>query len=76
VANEHILRDDGGTAAQGWGPAHDEVVKERGVSGSDLGYPFSVELAEGAILTVYYFTGRDGVTHVVATKWWLEDNEV
>ena len=76
VANEHILRDDGGTAAQGWGSAHDEVVKERGVSGSDLGYPFSVELAEGAILTVYYFTGRDRITHVVATKWWLEDNEV
>ena len=72
VANERILREDGGTPAQGWGAEQLEKAKQRGVSGADLGYPFSVELADGAILTVYYFTGTDGVTHAAATKWRLE----
>jgi hypothetical protein len=72
VANERILRDDGGTPAQGWGPEQLEKFKVRGVAGADLGYPFSVELTDGVILTVYYFTGSDGITHVAATKWRLE----
>ena len=71
LKRERILRDDGGTPAQGWGPKQLEKFKERGVAGADLGYPFSAQLADGAILTVYYFTGTDGITHAAATKWCL-----
>ena len=38
-------------------------------SSADLGYPKTVELSDGSLFTVYYFTLGDGVTHVAATKW-------
>lgn len=59
VANEVILRAD----ALSEGP-----TAGRGTT-SDLGYPRSVELADGTILTVYYITLGDGVTHIAATRW-------
>ena len=74
LADERILRDDGGTPAQGWGPAQLELVKKRGVAGADLGYPVSTQLADGTIFTVYYITGSDGITHAAATKWRLDGN--
>ncbi|HKJ26118.1 MAG TPA: sialidase family protein [Anaerolineales bacterium] len=49
VANEAILRQDGGSR--------------------DLGYPCSVELGDGEILTVYYIHGDDGIRHIAGTKW-------
>lgn len=56
-----VLRDDGGTPSQFHGnPAQ---------AGSDVGYPISTQLSDGSILTVYYITRDDGVTHSAATRW-------
>ncbi len=41
---------------------------------ADLGYPRTVQLSDGMLFTVYYFTEEDGVTHIAATKWSPEDN--
>ena len=59
VAREAILRRD--ALPDGPGPG-------KGAPG-DLGYPRSVELSDGTILTVYYLTLGDGVTHIAATRW-------
>jgi hypothetical protein len=57
-----VLRDDGGypsslslRAGYGWG--------------SDVGYPVSVQLPDDSILTAYYITESDGITHTAATRW-------
>lgn len=60
VEGKIVLREDGLTA--------DGAVAGMG-SPSDLGYPKTVELADGSLFTVYYFTLGDGVTHIAATKW-------
>jgi hypothetical protein len=60
--NEVVLRDDGLTI--------DGTVAGQGTA-ADLGYPKTVELADGSLFTVYYFTLGDSVTHVAATKWTL-----
>jgi len=59
TANEVILRADA---------LPDGPRKGKGTS-SDLGYPRSVELADGTIFTVYYITLGDGVTHIAASRW-------
>ena len=61
-----LSRDEGVT----WDTGHVMVVRNDG-AGHDLGYPSSMELGDGTILTLYYFTGDDGVTHPVATRWRL-----
>ena len=35
----------------------------------DLGYAISTQLSDGTIVTVYYITLSDAVTHCVATRW-------
>jgi hypothetical protein len=61
--HEYVLRDDGGTAS-------DAPYPRDRVSGSpDVGYPMSTELDDGSILTVYYITTSDAMTHVAATHW-------
>ena len=60
--NEIVLRDDGFTT--------DGTVAGKGTP-ADLGYPRTVELADGSLFTVYYFTLGDSVTHVAATEWTL-----
>ena len=35
----------------------------------DCGYPFSLELNENVIFTVYYFTDTSGLRHIQSTKW-------
>ena len=57
-----VLRDDGGypsslslRGGHGWG--------------SDVGYPVSVQLPDDSILTAYYITESDGITHTAATRW-------
>ena len=62
IDNEIVLRDDGLTT--------DGTVAQKGTA-DDLGYPRTVELADGSLFTVYYFTLGDSVTHVAATKWTL-----
>jgi hypothetical protein len=38
-------------------------------AGYDLGYPRSMQLKDGTILTVYYFTDDARVTHIACTRW-------
>lgn len=66
---EVILRDDGGAPAQGWSADVLARFVARGLASSDLGYPRSVQLADGSIFTVYYITTPDRITHVAATRW-------
>lgn len=40
--------------------------------GNDLGYPTSIELSDGVVLTAYYFTGSDKITCIATTKWRLK----
>ena len=61
-----ILRDDGGTVSSLWFNA---VGHEPGRGGSDLGYPITVQFADGWLFTCYWFTGPDGITHAAATRW-------
>ena len=56
MAHRAVLRDDGETRA--------------GKEVRDLGYPVSVQLPDGTILTVYYMT-LAGVTHIAASRWRL-----
>jgi hypothetical protein len=51
-----------------WDTAHLITLRNDG-AGYDLGYPRSVLLPDGTILTVYYFTMDDHITHVAATRW-------
>ncbi len=60
IDNEIVLRADGLTTHG--------IVAGKGTP-ADLGYPRTVELADGSLFTVYYFTLGDSVTHVAATKW-------
>jgi hypothetical protein len=61
-----LSRDEGVT----WDTDRVLVLRNDGAC-DDLGYPRSMELRDGTILTLYYFTGEDGVTHPAATRWRL-----
>jgi len=68
---EIILRDDGGTL----GELHKTKWFRKKHSGMwDLGYPVSIQFDfdDESILTVYYFTGHDGITHIASTKWMIK----
>ena len=56
-----VLRDDGGTPSS--------LRPDASGGGSDVGYPLSTQLSDGSILTVYYITVEDGITHSAATRW-------
>ncbi|MDX9978640.1 MAG: sialidase family protein [Lentisphaeria bacterium] len=51
-----------------WDTDHVITLRNDG-AGYDLGYPRSLLLPDGTILTVYYFTLDDHVTHIAATRW-------
>ncbi len=59
-----ISKDEGLT----WGTDNIIVLRNDG-AGYDLGYPRSMQLKDGTILTVYYFTDDQQVTHVACTRW-------
>ena len=59
-----ISNDEGLT----WDTDHVIVLRNDG-AGFDLGYPCSMELEDGTILTVYYFTDDESVTHIACTRW-------
>jgi hypothetical protein len=64
-----LSRDGGRT----WDIEREFVLRADGKrSGSDLGYPLTTELEDGTLLTLYYFTCGDGITHVAATRWRVE----
>ena len=60
VDNTVVLRDDGG---------HLGELRPEGSAGSDVGYPHSTQLSDGSVLTVYYITPADRVTHIASTRW-------
>ncbi|MEN8255286.1 MAG: LamG-like jellyroll fold domain-containing protein [Verrucomicrobiota bacterium] len=69
-----VSDDDGHT----W-PSLDEqiIIREDGSAlgesvPGDSGYPISFQLEDGTIFTIYYITGKDGVTHVAGTHWRLD----
>ena len=67
IHQEYILRYDAGTIS-----AKNEQTKlTGGRPSSDVGYPVSIQLIDGSILTVYYITLEDGITHCASTKWTL-----
>lgn len=59
-----ISNDEGLT----WDTAHPITLRNDG-AGYDLGYPNSVQLADGTIFTIYYFTDDEQVTHIAGTRW-------
>jgi hypothetical protein len=61
LANEIVLRADGGTP-EGQ-PAE--------VGSTDLGYPASVQLADGRIFTVYYLNSGGSNCYIAGTLWEL-----
>ena len=71
-----VLSEDGGRT---WDMSKEVVLRDDGVatwgnplgghSPGDIGYPLSVELADGTIFTTYYFVVEDGTVHCAATKW-------
>lgn len=62
LENTIVLRDDGGYPSNlKHGPGYPW--------GSDVGYPVSVQLGDQSILTAYYITESDGITHTATTRW-------
>ncbi len=60
------LSEDG----RSWDPANELILRCDGMhTGSDLGYPISVETEPGKIVTIYYMTNEDGTTHIALTHW-------
>ena len=59
-----LSKDEGLT----WNTDNVIVLRNDG-AGRDLGYPCSMQLEDGAILTVYYFTDDENVTHIACTRW-------
>jgi hypothetical protein len=67
-----VISGDGGRR---WDVAHKAIIRgdgevNEGREVRDLGYPVSVQLADGSIFTTYYVT-LQGVTHVAASRWEL-----
>lgn len=63
------LSHDGGAT---WDIEHEAVLRADGL-GRDLGYPYSVQLPDDTILTVYYIYLEDGVRHIAGTFWREEE---
>lgn len=42
------------------------IIRDDGLCG-DVGYPWSVEMPDGKILVVYYFTKEDGIRHIAGS---------
>ncbi|RKY04705.1 exo-alpha-sialidase [Candidatus Poribacteria bacterium] len=58
------LSEDGG---ESWG---EELILREGAGDGDIGYPRTVQLPDGTIVTVYYWNDRpDGERYIAATLW-------
>ena len=51
-----------------WDVDNEVVLRDDGLH-RDLGYPASIRLEDGRVLTVYYFHGDDGVRYIGGTIW-------
>lgn len=59
-----VSEDDGLT----WRTDRTFVLRTDG-DNTDLGYPHSIQLKDGTVVTVYYFVTRDYITHIAYTRW-------
>lgn len=59
-----ISRDNGET----WDIGNEIVVRDDSPTW-DCGYPFSIELTDGRLFSVYYFTDAEGTRFVAGTHW-------
>lgn len=59
-----LSHDDGET----WDVQNEIILRDDGL-GVDLGYPYSIQLPDGNILTVYYIYGEDSIRHIAGTFW-------
>jgi len=58
-----LSSDEGAT----WG---EEIILRDGGGNHDLGYPRTVQRADGQVVTVYYWNDRpDGERYIAATLW-------
>ena len=66
---EVVLRDDGGYPSSLKKDMKGTLRPPPGRWQGDVGYPVSVQLPDDSILTAYYITESDGVTHTAVTRW-------
>ena len=55
-----------------WDMEHEVVIRDDGINGV-LGYPASIQLNDGRLLSVYYFHGADGIKYIGSSIWSEED---
>ena len=67
--NEVVLRDDGGYPSSLKKDMTGTLRPPPGRWQGDVGYPVSVQLPDYSILTAYYTTESDGITHTAVTRW-------
>jgi len=60
----YVSEDEGAT----WSP---EIVLRDDGPDPDVGYPGTAQLAEGSLLTVYYWHDDDQIRHLQGTRWTL-----
>ena len=49
----------------------DPIAIRAGLPNKDLGYPVTLPLSDGELLTVYYAQDSEGVTGIWGTRWLL-----
>lgn len=59
--------DGGRTWATG-----EEIVVRNDAPTWDVGYPFSIELRDGSLMSTYYFVDENGTRHIAATHWTIK----
>ena len=59
------LSEDGGRT---WDTGNEVVLRDDGI-GRDMGYPSSVQLPDGSILTTYYWHDESQIRHIRSLKW-------
>jgi hypothetical protein len=47
----------------------DPIIIHEGAPSWDIGYPSSVELSQGSILSCYYYHDQDGIRYIAGTHW-------
>ena len=67
VDNTIVLRDDAGATSTLW---PDDQTHG---GGADVGYPITVQFADGSLFTCYWITLEDGITHIGATRWCIDE---
>lgn len=65
-SNNIVLRNDGGFLSSLY---KKRFWQKKAHPGNDVGYPVSVQLDNNEILTAYYITCSDNITHIASTKW-------